>query len=234
MKNIGKILLIIDGLSVFVRRRIYLLFLYNSYRKGIIDDFHYQIQRTWVIKRKRFGLWNNFYQTHPKLKFNGVRPTISRINNYKLLEYVDDKSIVLDIGCNTAFFSAYLSNFVQKIDAIEVDEDVLSIAINAIKYLEISNINLVSTDIMKFQSSTKYDLVMSFAVHRWVGISIEKYIELLLSFKNDSGLIIIESHSDDLDKASLSKAISSLNLEILFQGITDDHLGYVRDFYVVK
>lgn len=233
MRIIGKVLPLINYLLVYLQRKIYLLYLWRGREKGLIDDYHYFVKKEWVSTEKEFGLWNHFYQTHPKLDINGVRPTISRINNYKLLNYINKESVILDIGCNTGFVSSYLSDFVQSIDAVEYNKDVFLIASKTIDYLKIINVNLYNIDIKEFQFKYKYDLVMSFAIHRWVGIEIDEYLVLLENFKKDKGFLIIESHPGDEDKLSLKRALTNSNLKIISEGVTDDHLGHLRDFYIL-
>ena len=234
MRIIGKVLALINLLLLYFQRQIYLLYLLRSKQKGLIDDFHYAIKKEWVSTKKQFGLWDHFYQTHPKLNISGVRPTISRLNNYKLFDYINNHSVVLDIGCNTGFVSSYLSGFVKSIDAVEYNQEVFSIACKTIDYLSINNINLFNMDIKEFQSTEKYDLVMSFAIHRWVGLGIIEYLRLLESYKKEKGFVIIESHPDDVDKSSLREAITNSVLRIVSEGVTDDHLGHLRDFYILS
>lgn len=233
MRIIGKVLSLINYLLIYLQRQIYLIFLLRSKQKGIIDDYHYFIKSEWVKSRKEFGLWDHFYQTHPKLNITGVRSTISRINNYKLLSYINKESVILDIGCNTGFVSSYLSDFVRSIDAVEYNKEVFLIAFRTINYLRIENVNLFNIDIKEFQCNYKYDLIMSFAIHRWVGLGINEYLEFLANFKKENGLVIIESHPDEQDKFSLKIAIEKSNFNIVSYGLTDDHLGYLRDFYIL-
>ena len=84
-----------------------------------------------------------------------------------------------------------------------------------------------------FKSKKKYGLVMSYAIHRWVGMELIDYFQLLLGFKDASGFIIIESHPDESDKANLRAVIKSMDLKIISNGLTDDHLGYIREFFIV-
>ena len=233
MRVIGRILSVLDRFLIFFQRKIYLLYLIRSKKKGLIDDFHFSIRRDWVNKPKQYGLWDYFYQTHPSLNINGVRPTVTRLNNYKIFEHINQDSTILDVGCNTGFISAYLSKYVKAIDAVEFDKDVISIARRTMEYLSINNVQLFNEDIKTFKSNKKYDLVMSYAIHRWVGIELIDYVRLLLSFKDASGFIIIESHPDASDIANLRSALKSLDLKIISNGLTDDHLGYIREFFII-
>ena len=234
MKIIRNALLIIKSISVKIQREIYLIFLYRSFKKGIIDEYHFEIKRDWVSKEKQFGTWEYFYQTHPQLEIKGVRPTLSRLNNYGLFEYVDNKSTLLDIGCNSCFLSCYISNKVSKIFAVELDDSLYRLALKTVDYLGINNIELFNSDIKNYEIPEKVDLVMSFAIHRWVGIGLNEYIDLLTKFKKEDGLILIESHPDNDDRSSLEEAIIKSNLRIINKGITDDHLGSIRSFYYLK
>lgn len=234
MRTIGKLLKLINVLMVFMQRRINLLFLYRSYQLRLIDYFHYSIKRDWLKSRQLVGTWEYFYQTHPKIDVNGVRPTISRFNTYRLLDYLTKDSKILDIGSNTGFFSLYISSYVKVIDAVEMDNTFFSIANRTKEYLGIDNVHFYESDIKLFESRHKYDFVMSFAMHAWVGIEIEEYLNLLINFKNRDGLIIIESHIGNKDRENLKNAIFKSDLIIIEEGTTDDHLGNIRDFYLLK
>ena len=154
-------------------------------------------------------------------------------SDYGIFEYINQDSTILDIGCNTGFISAYLSKYVKAIDAVEFDTNVFSIASRTMEYFSIKNVQLLNEDIKTFKSNKKYDLVMSYAIHRWVGMELIDYIQLLLSFKDASGFIIIESHIEESDKVNLRAALNSLDLKIVNNGITDDHLGHIREFFIV-
>ena len=101
------------------------------------------------------------------------------------------------------------------------------------EYLSIKNVQLFNEDIKTFMSIKKYDLVMSYAIHRWVCIELIDYVKLLLSFKDASGFIIIESHPDESDIANLRATLNSLGLKIINNVITDYHLGHIREFFIV-
>jgi len=73
-----------------------------------------------------------FYQTHPSLLIRGVRPTISRFNNYGLYEHITPDTIALTGGIVLYYYK---------------------IAILTKEYLEIKNVELINVDINEFQTT---------------------------------------------------------------------------------
>lgn len=230
-KLIRIILDLINNLAIYIQRKTHLIFLYRRKQLNLIDEFHYSIMRDWVITKKTFGKWNLFYQTNPMIRVEGVRPTISRINNYRLLDYINNDSIVLDIGSNTGFLSFYLSSYVKEIDAVEIDKDLFLIAKKAKEYLSIQNVNLINQNVYECELRS-YDLVMSYAIHGWVDMEIETYIIFLKDHSKQNGYIIIESHNNIEDINNLKSALSNLKMNVHYTGISDDHLGNLRNFFI--
>lgn len=222
-----------NRIKSFIMKHIYIWNLYLMKKSRTIDGFYYSILKDYSY-RNAFGKMKPFfYQTHPSLNINGARPTLVRIKNYEILQYVNNSSVVLDIGCNTGFFSLYLSQFVERIDAVEFDKSLHSIAMKTKLFLDVNNVNFYNQDIKKFNPNTKYDVVMSFSVHQWVGIPIEDYLDFVQNFKKEDGILFIESHGND-DRTNLFNAIEKSNLTIISKGITDDYAGILRDFYILK
>jgi SAM-dependent methyltransferase len=219
---------------IIIQRKINLLFLHRSKSLGLIDEFHFAIKSEWLKRGKLIEGIDLFYQTHPSLLIRGVRPTISRFNNYGLYEQVTPDTIALDIGCNTGFFSFYVSRYVKHLDSIELDSTFYKIANLTKEYLEIKNVELINVDIKLFKTTKKYDLVMSFAIHGWVGIPLNEYLTLLKGLISRNGIIIIESHISEEDKKNLKESINQVGFHIVRSGTTDDHLGDERVFYVLK
>lgn len=215
-------------------RYLYYCKIWLIYKDKNEDDFYYSVKKEWS-NRNPFGKMDTFfYQTHPSLNLFGARPTLVRIRNYEILKYCKKKSVILDIGSNVGFFSLYLSQFVEMIHAVEFDKSLHSIAVKTKKFLNINNVYFYNDDIKTIDSLIRYDVVMSFSVHQWVGIPIEDYLELVLKFKKENGIIFIESHGGNEDRSNLIDAIKKSNLTIISEGITDDYAGVLRDFYILK
>lgn len=93
------------------------------------------------------------------------RPTLSRVNNYKIMDYIDTNTLKLDIGGNIGFFSSYLSWFVRGNDLIKINEDLVKLGELTKNYLALKNINFYCSDVRFFKPIQKYEFVLSFAIH---------------------------------------------------------------------
>jgi hypothetical protein len=77
-----------------------------NYWQKKIDKNHFEMRKLWFKVKTPFQLNKTvFYQTHPDLKLEGIRPTLARINSYGLLDIISENSVILDIGGNTGFMS---------------------------------------------------------------------------------------------------------------------------------
>lgn len=135
----------------------------------------------------------NFYQGLKSISIAGQRNTEQRFKIYGIGKYLQKNHTVLDIGSNCGFFSLYVSKFVRSLDSIEKDGDLVKIANNAKKYLGIKNCIFHQSAFEQFKPSKKYDLIMSFAVHRRVNYQLEEYLDILHNMLNKHGYLVIES-----------------------------------------
>lgn len=198
-------------------------------------SFENKIRIKWMKSNPQFGSIEHFYQTHPKIGVPGVRPTLSRFKNYELMNFVNSDSDILDVGGNVGMFSSYVSQFVKKIDIVEFDKALAEIAKDVILYLQINNVNVFNIDFKQFKSENEYDLIFSFAIHKWIGESIDSYVNRLLSFLKPGGTILMESHPGITGQHTLDDfLLTNPRINILKSGITDDHLGHLRSFHYFK
>jgi SAM-dependent methyltransferase len=195
-------------------------------------EFEKTIRKIWVKSKPQFGSIDTFYQSNPLIDIKGFRPTISRFKIYDISRFINSETRILDVGGNTGFFSSYVSKFVSHIDVVEFNPSLAKIAELTVAHLKIKNINIVNIDIKEFMPSKDYDLVFSFAIHKWVGESLDSYLIRLVNFLKPNGKIIIESHPGGIDYLELEKAIDRNNeLQVIYKDITDDHIGHIRHFY---
>jgi len=143
---------------------------------------------------KTLNLFIPFYQSLEELGLTGYRNTLERFEKYGLKSLLKPDYQVLDIGCNTGFFSITVSHYVKHVDAL--DNKKLNILQGRIarKRLNIKNIRFFHTGYEKFRSNKKYDVVLSFAVHHWVGLSLHDYAKKIHSMMKKGGILYFESH----------------------------------------
>jgi len=215
----------------------YVSLLMSSWRlkKGLITKIEHELRKEFLSKIQDFGT-DDFYQSYPPLHIPGKRNSLCRYSIYGLDKKLSKNTEMLDIGGNIGFFSLFLSRFVKSIDIVEFNTDLTEIGGKLKKYEKIKNVSINNTDFKIFKSKKKYDIVMSLAIHKWVGMDFDLYLEKIHSHLKKGGLLLLESHIiyynqgdkilDNLDKNKYFK--------ILEKGRIDDHDGQIRDFYWLK
>ncbi len=224
----------------------YIVFYYikleNVYLKkiGHISALEYKIRSmflAWVETK-----WYYYpYQSYPPLNIRWQRSSASRVWNYGLLKYVDKNKTVLDIWGNVGFLSLYLSKFAKHIDIVEYAKYAAEIWKYLQKEENIKNVTIINWDFGKYKTDKKYDLIMSFAVHWWVWIEFNNYMQKISDLMTEDGTFIIESHfiykwiSRSWDDSDLQKQIEKTWLfQIIDSGISDDDFWVMRDFFVLQ
>lgn len=146
-------------------------------------------------------------------------------------DYLTSDKSVLDVGGNLAFFSLYISKYVNKVVVIEYNKTLCKIGAILKKKLSRNNVIIINSDFKRFITDKKFDIVLSFAIHKWIGESTQKYLSRLSRHLKKDGYILIESHAGK-DRQYLEREIRAHpHLKIIKQGYTDDHQGDIRDFY---
>lgn len=137
-----------------------------------------------------------FYQGFEEIEVQGIRPTRYRILRYGLNDILKENYKVLDIGCNSGFLDMAVSDQVYSITGVEYDSTLVSIAECVRKYLKIDNCVFVNADFNEWYKAQKekYDVIFSFAIHHWLNLKPEEYVERLDDLLKVNGVICMESH----------------------------------------
>lgn len=144
---------------------------------------------------------NIFYQSFEKIGLEGTRPSLYRIIKYGLEEFLEKDQEVLDIGCNTGFLDMMLAEQVGNITGIEYDKSLCKIADYVKNYLRLQNCTFINQEFDKWyvENDKKYDVIFSFAVHHWLNLSAEEYVERVDLLLKAGGYVCFESHIADAD-----------------------------------
>lgn len=144
---------------------------------------------------KLLNLNIKFYQSLEELGLKGKRNTIKRFEKYDMKKILKPNHAVLDIGCNTGFFSMSVARYVKEVDAIDNKKINIIQGRLAKKQLNIKNLNLIRGRFETYKTTKKYDVILSFAVHHWVKMSLDDYIKKIKGLLKQKGILVFESHN---------------------------------------
>jgi len=176
-----------------------------QFRPGL-RMLHKQINRELYNQKLNWNKYiyaNNYmYQGWDKIFITGLRSTDSRIQEYKIEKYLNEKSTVLDIGCNTGFVSLALANKVKKIYAIDHNVHLINIGKIVSNYLGINNVDFIVGDVFNIKNNVRFDQIWSFASHdtndKGINIGLPLFFDRLDQLLKDKGTIVFESHEHDI------------------------------------
>lgn len=154
-------------------------------------------------KNQDFGR-GEFYQSLEEIGIKGQRPTEERIQRYGLNDIVKGKR-VLDIGCNCGFLDLRLGLAAQSVNGVEHNKSLVKIAEKVKKYLGRKNISFEVGDFKNYTAKRKYDVILSFAVHYWIGLTAEEYCKKIISMLETGGVLVFESQDIEIDEAEFEK-----------------------------
>ena len=144
---------------------------------------------------------SKFYQSFPRIKLEGERPTDIRIEKYNLKQYISRTADVLDIGANDGFIDLEISSEVNSVLGVEYNEKLVEIARVAKDILKIDNVDFVCDDYnhWKTVNHRKFDVIFSFAIHIWIGTTPEEYAKDIYQMLNNNGVFFFESQTLESD-----------------------------------
>lgn len=179
----------------------------------------------------------SFYQSCEELLIEGQRPTRLRFETYGLDKILTPEDHVLDIGCNNGFFSLEVAKHVRQVDGFDISERFINVANTAKRCLGVENCSFHVSDFSSMATTRPYDVVLSFAVHHWIGMPMRQYAERLKDFVREGGYVLLESqdiatHDANWDER-LAQFMSAGFEKVAAGNLCDD--GYlVREFVVLK
>ena len=177
-----------------------------------------------------------FYQSLEELNIKGQRPTAERIEKYGLKELVQGKK-VLDIGCNCGFIDLSLGLLAQSVDGVEYNGTLVKIANEVRDFLKRENVHFETGDFKEYRTNKKFDVIFSFAVHYWIGLSAEEYCKRIVSLLEQDGYLIFESQNIetvDVDFEKYCHQFEKNGMKKIREGQICDDGEITRRFLVYK
>lgn len=184
-----------------------------------------------------FGGDARFYQSYERLGIIGNRNTSYRIGTYGLYEWIDEHMSILDIGCNMGFFDLAIADKVNSVVGLEYDKWFLEFGERVKKYEKINNVKFLQGDFKEYKTDEKFDMIFSFAVHKWIGLPLHDYFLRLSKLLNDDGVVLFESHGIDTYDEGLDEKMEELVSDIFTikkKGIIFDGFKRPRNFYYLE
>lgn len=213
--------------------------------KAFIEKEFYHVSLADKIRKKtekyntKFGR-GQIYQSLPLIDLEGQRPTDVRIKTYRIEEILRKEMDVLDIGCNIGFFDMSIADKVHSVKGVEYNAKLVKISNKVVKMLDIDNVTFESGDFNKWFEKNKnneYDVILSFAVHYWLGVTPESYSEILNSILKPGGYLFFESQNLETVDSNFEDYISAFNkkgMSIELEGIIKDDDIIQRRWLVFK
>lgn len=171
------------------------------------------------------------YQSLEKIALKGMRPTTYRVRKYAMMDILRSDMEVLDIGCNTGFIDLTIAGLVKSVTGIEYDSSLANAGSFVAKELGISNTNIQNADFNLWYEENyekKYDVIFSFAIHHWLDLAPDVYVNKLDVLLKKDGYLWIESHDQGGD-IDYFKIIDSLKekgwLQLQDEAIYDEEVA---------
>ncbi len=185
-----------------------------------------------------------FYQSIEKIKVSGLRKTKKRCECYQLENFVQNSNQILDIGSNVGSIIFEIYNNEKKFIGIEYNQTLIQVSQKIQEYLNFKNIEFICKDFLKFETKTKFDLILSLANHTTFDKKIkssEIYFNKALDLLDNNGTILIESHhpkyekKDDFDRM-IDDLVKKFKLNIINHNklLTGSYYDDNRYFYFLK
>lgn len=133
------------------------------------------------------------YQSFDDLNIRGQRNTRKRLEIYKINDIINENMEILNIGSNLGFLDFYLSKKVKLVTSVEYNESLTNIHKLVNEYFNVNNVEVHNCKIQNFKLNKKYDLVLSLAIHRWVGYTNEELVDYYKKALKKDGYLLLES-----------------------------------------
>jgi len=181
---------------------------------------HKKIKAVLKDQVEKYGSYSYFYG-HPYqslgiLGVYGERSTEERFECYELRDIIKHDDRLLDIGCNCGFMAVYTAFRTGcRAHGIDINPYMTRIGELCADYLRLSDrVNLEAINIHDFKPDELYTVVFSFATH-WTDdenyrVPLREHFERLAGYLDNGGLLVFESHANDVGDEEFYATIDSI------------------------
>ena len=179
-----------------------------------------------------------FYQSFEQIGLTGTRPTLYRIEKYRMKKFLRKEQDILDIGCNTGFLDMEIASMVKTVTGVEYDQSLVEVANCVKEYVAAENCTFLNRDFHDWyqKNDRTYNVIFSFAIHHWLNLEPEEYAQRIDKLLSAGGYVCFESHDlcekQDEEYEDCLSVWRSIGYHIENQGdIMDD--GITERHYVI-
>lgn len=125
----------------------------------------------------------------------------------------------------------------KSIKGIEYNKTLVEIGEKVRDYLQRRNVNFEIGDFKEYITNEKYDVILSFAVHHWIGLSVKEYCKKVVSMLETAGYLVFESQNIktiDMDFAEYGNEFEKLGLKKIREDEICDDGCITRKFIVYQ
>lgn len=204
-----------------------------EYKQKRISRFEYELRKKYLACKNSNSM-GEFYQSYPPLHIRGMRPTMSRFKLYKMKKHLSKNKTVLDVGGNTGFFSSYLSEHVNHVTVLEIDTGLAGVGEMLVKHEKIDNVTFVNKAFLNYKTTKQYDIILSLAVHYYMGCSLDDYLKKIKKLLKKDGKLLFETHKQEWNNDRTDLSLIKKHFIVIESDYIDDSLGQIRKYYWCK
>jgi len=169
-----------------------------------LGKLHEKLQKILEDQEKHYKSFiyskkDGFYQGFERVEVKGCRPSEKRFERYDIKGFLSKDMKALDIGCNCGFLTLFISDYVSRIDGVEINPFLVQIARETKDFLKNYNASFFSTSFEKFKPTGKYNVIFSLANDETVDgntrFTFAEYILKIINLLSPGGLLIFESQA---------------------------------------
>ncbi|MFA6700708.1 MAG: sulfotransferase [Thiomicrospira sp.] len=216
-----------------------------------LGQLHQRISRIWAGYKDdqlqySFGDFGLPYQSFEPLMLAGTRPAMQRLEHYQLERFLPPQARALDIGCNHGFLLMGVAESLSYGQGFDISNACIEVGQAVAQHLGHSHIHLSAQTFENFmaeqntQQSEGFDLVIACAVHRWIGVPLEEFGQILHGLCRKGGYVLLESQGTrqtDATEAHFAEQMDKIQnqgFKLAHQGsLCDDQLNY-REFQLLQ
>ncbi|MDP2749240.1 MAG: methyltransferase domain-containing protein [Nanoarchaeota archaeon] len=169
-------------------------------------------------KKKYFENRAKAYELYIRMPvISKIRKDERKIINELIENHITKDDSVLEIGCGTGYYTAYVAERCKKLTAIDLSEKMVQLTSKKIKKLGLENVDVQNMDINKFSSDQKFDKVFCIGVLDYV----KEPLSFLQKCSNlSSGSIIVTAPN---------KSVFSKTMKVYAKLTKAEHKYYTDD-----